>query len=231
MRTHISLAAGLLLAAGIVSTRAGGGRGGAAEELAKAARKAAAAKSYAFRIDERPGGGTGGAVTGTYAQGQPVSFKSDGIDFFRKGQTLVYEQGGKWQRSKTGTESDPLRILGAAAKVRRARLPHEELADFAKDFKAVTKQREKGQTVYSGELTAEAVKRLAPSEFRSIARTGRAKAEVDAAGLLTKYTIEIQARGRLGNADVDTTVVRTATLTDVGSARLEIPAGARKALE
>jgi hypothetical protein len=231
MRAYISLIAVLLLPAGVVSALAGGDSGGAAKELAAAARKAAAAKSYAFRIEERPGGGTGGAVTGKYAEGQPVFFQSDGIDFFRKGPALVYGQGGKWQRSKTGTESDPLRILGAAAKVRRARLPHEELAGLARDFKTVTKQQDKGLTVYSGELTGEAVKRLAPSEFRSVARSGRARAWVDGAGALMKYAVEIRATGRLGNADVDTTIVRTATLSDVNSARVEVPAAARKALE
>ncbi len=231
MRAHIGLGTWLLLLTGAVAARAGGNKGGAAEELGRAARKTAAAASYAFRIEERPGRGTGGAVTGGYALGQPVFFLSDGIRFYRKGQALVYEQGGRWHRSKTGTESDPLRILGAAAKVRRAALPHEELASLSRDFKSVTRRQEKGQTVYTGELTEAAVKRLAPSEFRSVARSGRAQAVVDAGGLLTRYTVEIRAKGRLGNAEVDATVARTVTLTEIGTARLEVPAAARKALE
>src|SRR5205085_9762220 len=132
-------------------------------------------QSYAFSIAERPGGGTGGAITGKYVRGQPTYFKSDGIDFFQKGQAIAYEQGGQWHRSKTGVASDPLRILGAVAKVRRARLPHEELTGFAKHFQRVRKAQEKGQAVYSGALTDAAVKQLAPTEFRPVARRGQAR--------------------------------------------------------
>jgi hypothetical protein len=229
MRPHIFPLVALLfpLASG---TAGAGGKDEAAQELSKAAEKAATAKSYTFQIEERPGRGTGGAFTGKYAQGQPTFFKADGIEFFKTGKALAYEQGGKWHRSKTGTESDPLRILGAAAKVRRAALPHEELAGFAKNLKRVKKAQEKGQTVYSGDLTDAAVKRLAPSEFRSVAQSGQAKVWVDG-GQVTRYAISLRLQGRLGGAEVDGTSLRTVTLSDPGKTNLEVPVAARKALE
>jgi hypothetical protein len=231
MQAYISLPVALWLVTSAPSAQAGDGAGETARELASAAAKTARAKSYTFRIEERGGRGPAAVVTGAYQQGQPVSLKADGIHFFRKGEVLVYEQGGKWQRSKTGRESDPLRILGGAAKVRRARLPSEALPDLAGAFKTVTRSREKGVSIYSGPLTEQAVKKLAPTEFRSVARSGRAKAWVDGGGLLTKYEIEIRVQGRLGNAEVDTTVLRTTTLDEVGSVRLTVPAAVRKALE
>jgi hypothetical protein len=228
MRPHVCLlvAFGILTASG--TARAGDK--GAAQELGQAADKAAAAKSYSFQIEERPGRGTGGAFTGKYVQGQPTFFKADGIEFFKTDKALAYEQGGKWHRSKTGTESDPLRILGAVAKVRRATLPHEELAGFVKNLKAVKKDQEKGQTVYRGELTDAAVKKLAPSEFRSVAQSGTATVWVDA-GQVTRYMISLRVKGRLGGAEVDGTSVRVVTLSDAGTTKLAVPPAARKALE
>ena len=203
---------------------------GAAAELELAARQAATVPSYTFAVDERPGGGTSGAFTGKYVRGQPIYFQADGIDFFRQGQALAYAQGGQWHRSKTGVESDPLRVLGAVAKVRRARLPHEELAGFAKHIQRVRKAQEKGQAVYRGDLTDAAVKQLAPAEFCPVARGGQARVWVSG-GQVTKYAVTLRLEGRLGNAEIDGTAQRTVTLSDAGRTAFEVPAAARKALE
>jgi ribosomal protein S28E/S33 len=37
-------------------------------------------------------------------------------------------------------------------------------------------------------------------------------------------------QGKRGNADVDGVMTRTATIGDVGTVRIELPAGAKKAL-
>src|SRR5437763_1184925 len=112
----------VLLAAGFAP-----GPDRAERDLAAALRQAAALESYDFTVAERPGVGAGDAVECKYRKGQPLSCKADGIAFYRQGDTLVYERGGRWQRTRQGTLSDPLRILGASAKVRRVRLPHEEV--------------------------------------------------------------------------------------------------------
>src|SRR6266542_2502475 len=123
--------------------------------LPAATKTTAAMASYRFTIEAEPGKGIAAKVEGKYQKGQPVWFKADKISFFRKGEALVYEQNGEWKRSKTGVESDPLLILGGAAKVRAARLPHEELAGFEKNLKEVKKSPTKDFTIFAGELTAD----------------------------------------------------------------------------
>ena len=48
---------------------------------------------------------------------------------------------------------------------------------------------------------------------------------------MTCYEVSIQVKGRRGNADVDGTITRTIIVKDVGTARVEVPAAAKKALE
>src|SRR5690348_16601449 len=126
------------------------------DDLGKALRGVTAAESYTVTVTER-----NASVEAQYQKGRPVAFRADRIDFFKKGDVLVYKHGGKWQKSKPGIESDPLIILGGAAKVRGVRLPHEELAGFEKHLKEITSAKEKGQTVYSATLTEEGARALA----------------------------------------------------------------------
>src|SRR5438105_1600315 len=86
------------------------------KDLAALARGAGDWKSYTFVVDQKPGAGK--PVEGKHQDGQPTWFKAEGIEFYRKGNMLIYQDAGRWQRTKTGVESDPLRILGASARVR-----------------------------------------------------------------------------------------------------------------
>jgi hypothetical protein len=206
----------------------------AGRPLADAARKTAGLSAYAFQMEEKPGPGTGGPVQGKYEKGKPVAFTADKIEFLRKGDALAYKDGGQWQRSKTGVQSDPLRILGAAAKVRGARLPHDELADLVKglkDPKGSEAKEPKGATVYRGTLDEAVAKALAPTSRRSVAQGGSAEVWVGADGQVLKYSVKIRLQGRLGNAEVDGHLTRAVQLSDQGSARVEVPAEAQKALE
>src|SRR5205085_7280291 len=141
--------------------------------------------------------------------------------------------GDQWQRSKRGTLSDPLRVLGAVAKVIVVRLPHEELAGFEKLLKEVrpAKDKEDGNTVYAGDLTDEAVKKLARTEHRDVARSGSARVWVDDKGNVVKYAVTLKLLGRVGNAEVDGTATRTTTLSGAGGTKVEVPEAAKKALE
>jgi hypothetical protein len=196
-------------------------------DLEAAAGQGARADSYAFSIEERPAK----AVEGKYQKGRPAFFKADNIEFFRRGKALAYRQGGSWKRSKKGVESDPLAVLGASAKVRAARLPHEELADLAKHLQGVKKTAQKGgAALYEGTLTAEGAKALARSEHAGVARGGTARLWADAAGRPVKYEVTIRLRGRLGDAEVDGSTTRTVTLRAVGATKVEVPEEAAKAL-
>jgi hypothetical protein len=197
------------------------------DDQAKALRAVIKADSYAFTVQE----GGAGAVEGKYQRDRPVSFTADRINFFRKGDALVYQLGGKWHKAKTGTESDPLAILGASAKVRGARLPHEELADLAKHLKNIKKVEEKKHTAYSGELTEDGAKALAKPADREVARGGTAKLLVDDQGRLARYEITIRLKGRRGNAELDGETTRTVTMKDVGAIKVEVPDEVKKLLE
>lgn len=197
-------------------------------EVDEPVRGLAAADRYRFTLDEAP---SGTPVEAIFQKGAPVYFRADKIEFFRRGEVLVYRQDDRWQRTRTGTTSDPLRILGASARVRAARLPHEELLVLLKALAKVAKAREKDRVVFRGELSAAGARQLARSEDRDLARGGTARLWLDANGRLAGYEIAIVVRGRRGNADVDGVMTRTVTLADVGTARIEVPAAARKALE
>jgi hypothetical protein len=208
-----------------------GAAAGQEMELQALAGKAGAWKSYAFTIDQKPGPGK--PVEGKHQAGQPTWFKADGIEFYRKGTALVYLDGGRWQRSRTGTLSDPLHILGPASRIRRVTaLPNEELPGLVKDLTDVKKAdgKEKGSTVYTGKLTAAGLKEWAPTESRSVAREGTIWVE-SVGGKVVRYSVSFRLKGRRGDAEVDGKLTRTVQLRGAGSTRVEVPAAARKALE
>src|SRR5262245_23129898 len=194
-RLLVALMANLLLAAGA--------RAEENKDLAALAKSAGGWKSYGFVVDQKPG--TGKPVEGKYQDGQPTWFKAEGIEFYRKDKVLIYQDAGRWQRTKTGVESDPLRILGASARVRSVlALPHEELAGLAADLTDVKKTagKEKDTTIYTGTLTPAALKKWAPTEVRDVTREG--SVEVVATGdKVTRYTVTLRLKGRLGNAEID----------------------------
>jgi len=210
--------------------------GDSRKALDKAVRTCAALKGYSFQIDERPGQGAGGTLQGKFEQGKPIFFLADKIEIFKKGDVLAYKDGEKWERSRTGTLSDPLRVLGAVAKARGARLPHEELADLAKGLTQIKKvEPEPSSTVYlgvfQGELKEADARRLVPKSLEQVARKGQAKIWVGADGQVHKYSLTIPVQGRLGNAEIDGKVARTVLLTDRGTAKVVLPEEAKKALE
>jgi len=73
------------------------------DELARALKKASGWESYTFAADEMPGPGTGGALEARYQKGKPLSCQADRIEFFRHGDAVVYREGDRWLRSRTGT--------------------------------------------------------------------------------------------------------------------------------
>jgi hypothetical protein len=200
---------------------------GADDDLARAIQSVTTAERYAFTLKDGPGS----EVEATFQKGSPLHFRADRIEFFRQGDVLIYRQGDAWQRTRTGTLSDPLPILGASAKVKAARAPHEELTSLAAGMTDVQKTARKDSVTYAGVLPEKVAKELARSEDRDLAQGGSVTVRVDAKGRLTGYEVSIQVKGRRGNADVDGTVTRTVTVSNVGTAKVELPAAARKALE
>jgi hypothetical protein len=204
----------------VLSLGAGAGRAG--DDLVKKLDAVRGAESYSFSVRDN----TGLNVEARYQRGQPLFCKADGIEFYRKAEVLVYKQGENWQRTRTGTLSDPLRILGASASVRAVRLPQDELAILGKALTAV----KNAEGIVTGDFNMDAAKKLARTADVELARGGSAKLWFDKNGGLAKYIITIRVQGKRGNADVDGVMTRTVTIGDVGTVRIELPAGAKKAL-
>jgi hypothetical protein len=197
------------------------------DDLGKVISTVTGADGYAFTVRETPRA----EVEGRYQKDRPAFFKADRIDFLKKGDVLLYKRDDKWQQSKTGIQSDPLIVLGASAKVRGARLPHEELALLQKHLRDVKKVEEKGQTIYRGDLAEEGARLLAKTEDRDVARRGTVRLWVDDKGRLERYEIVIRLRGKRGNAEVDGESSRTVTLKDIGATKVDVPDEAKKLLE
>jgi hypothetical protein len=184
-------------------------------KIADAVSAVTTAKNYAFTLD---------GVSARHQDGQPLHVVADKIEFFRKDNILVYKDKGEWQRTRTGTLSDPLRILGPSAKVRALRLPSEEL-------KLLSKAVANAKAGAALDLDADLARKLARTEDADLAKSATAKFWLDADGKLAKYEIAIRVQGRRGNADVDGVVTRTVTLSGMGSTKVDVPAPALKALE
>jgi hypothetical protein len=210
------------------------GPDGPDDELTRALNQAAAAERYAFTVEERPpSAGSDSPLRAWYQKGRPLHATADGVELYKQGDAVVYRQGDRWLRSRRGTLSDPLPILGAVAKLNAVRPPHEEVAALAAEVKDVTKAEAAagGTTVYRGRLTEAAVKGLVRPEFREVTRGGEVSFRVGAGGGLVQYTLGVRVHGRRGDTEIDGTVTKTVTLGEVGTARVEVPEAARKALE
>jgi hypothetical protein len=186
--------------------------------------------AYAFEISNGPGKGPGNRVTGKFQKGHPLFCEANGIDFFREGDKLVYRQGEKWTRTRTGRVSDPLRILVASAAVQRVQPPHQELPTVLDGLSKVKKTDEKGGSVYSGDLDAKTARKLAPADVREITQGGSAQVWIDK-GRIVKYRYTLQVKGRLGNAEANGTRTKTVELKGLGKTKVEVPAAAQKALK
>src|SRR5262245_31581159 len=194
----------------------------AGDDVAKALAKTRELPSYAFKVYQDKTL----LVEGRYQSGQPVAFVAEKIPCVKKGAVVIYQDGGKWHKSRTGTLSDPLRILGAVAKVRQAVLPHEELAHFDKAFKD-------GKPVddgVRGELTLEAAKRLVSEADRPLVKRGRASLTIRD-GLVRQYHFAVDVEGTRGNVEIMGTIQRTVVIDEPGAVKITLTEEQKKALE
>lgn len=212
------------------------------DDLAAATKKTSEQASYGFKIDAGGGRGKGRsvAVEGKFQKDQPAWFRVAGTEVFKKVGLLVYKEGEEWkryERVKGANKGDrKQRRANAAAHLEAVKLPHEELAEFEKNFKEVKKaeQKENDCTVFSGELTEQGASSLGNTGARSKAQitcTGSAKLWVNADGLVVKYSIDLDAKGKAKDREVEFKVSRTVELSEIGSAKVEVPEAAKKLLD
>jgi hypothetical protein len=150
------------------------------EDLGKAAQKAAALESYAFKTEitvEAPFGNLGNQIPGLegkYQKDVGTHVRAgDRGEFFRKGDKVFVKNGqGEWQALENfqgggqgGQEGQQRRRLAAGRMMlRNMKAPHEELKDFEKLLKETQKEEKADKVgdrecaVYGGELSEEGLK-------------------------------------------------------------------------
>ena len=209
-----------------------------AEDI-KAAAKKLADKSYAWTAKvESPGSDRGrgfGPASGkidptgaTYLAWQGRDSKTEAI---KKGEKFVLKSGEEWQTASELEEDNRARFT--ARRVQSFKAPAQEAAELAAKVKGLKKDGD----AYSGELTQEALK-----EMYTFRRSGGDSSSADVSGLkgtakfwvkdgvLSKFQTHVQGKMTFGDneRDVDRTTVYE--ITDIGTAKVEVPAEARKKL-
>jgi hypothetical protein len=209
------------------------------EEFAQAAKKAAELESYAFRVEEKGAKGKKEtpALEGRFQKDQPLSLKAGSTEGFKKAGVVVAKEGEEFkkvERQKKGQKKD----ASPALAFYDVKLPHEQFEGFEKSFQKIEKAADKdGEcSVWTGTLTPEAARGFASSGSKADAKAnltyaGTCKVWVNAQGVIAKIEASVDVKGQARQKDVDLHLTKTITLTEIGTAKVELPEAAKKALE
>jgi len=207
-------------------------------ELTGALEKVRSADRYAFKIESSIQNGENAntsVVEGRFEKDRPVWMKSGETEVYRRGEHLALLRNGDWKRLEVRGVEQRRRGQFSAAALRALRLPHEEMGGLLKQFKEIKKldTKEGDQTVFLGEMTDAAAKAHldANASFDKrpdgpLAGTGRFW--VTASGELSMVEIIVRIKAKKGREHGVSTWV---TLSEIGTAKGEIPESALKALE
>jgi hypothetical protein len=208
------------------------------EELAQAAKKTSELESYAFKVEVKAGKGKKGSSTleGRYEKEQPLWLKEGTTEGFKKGGLVVAKDGDdykKVEKPKKGAKKD----ASPAVAFFDVRLPHEQFEGLDKSFEKVEKAAEKDRdcTVWSGPLTGEGARAIASTGSKAEAKanlnyTGTAKVWINAQGVIVRFEASIDVKGDSNKGEIDRHVSKTLEITEAGTAKVEIPEAAKKAL-
>jgi hypothetical protein len=208
------------------------------EELAEAARKSSSLERYAFTVETRAGLGKhqAGAIEGRYQKDQPLALRTAGVEGFKKGGAVVYQDGEEWkrlERARKGGKKEPPGVAAFAD----VKLPHEELEGFEKNFEKVEKAAEKDKdcAVWSGVLTPAAARSLVSSGGKADGKslstyTGTARLWVNDQGLIVRYEVSVHIKDETKKGTINADLTKTVQLAQPGSATVEVPEAAAKLL-
>jgi hypothetical protein len=224
---------------GVLAAAVGGSRD---EELSNATKKASEMTRYAFKVDVKADGRARGvaplAVEGIYEKDQPVYFKAQGKDACRQTGALVVKEGDSWKRLERKKREKRDRDQRALLSLGEVKLPHEEIAEFEKKLEKVEKAADGEMTLYSGALTPDGARSLVSTGGKAegkgrlnLSYTGSAKVWLDKDGHIVKYEVSITGSGKVKDRDVQLSLTRAVNLSDVGTAKVEVPEDAKKALQ
>ena len=212
------------------------------EEIAQAAKKAAEMESYSFKVDVKAGKGKKGppSYEGKYQKDQPLALKTGTTEGFKKGAVVVAKEGEEYkkvEKPKKGAKKDasPASLALAFFDVK---LPHEIFEGLEKSFEKIEKAAEKDKdcAVWSGPLTAEGARGIASTGAKSEAKanltyTGTAKVWINAQGFIVRFEASVDVKGDSAKGEINQKVTKTVEIGDIGSAKVELPEAAKKALE
>jgi len=231
--TLVSFAAAPLLAAD------------SAEEIKAAAQKLAEKGSYAWTAKvESPQGDRGrgfGPANGRTDKGLTALVwqgRDNKTEAIKKGDKFVVKIGDEWQTASEledgGGDNNRARFTGR--RVQNFKAPAQDAAELAGRLKDVKKDGD----AYTAELTTEALKQM--YTFRRSGDSGGTAPDVSKLkgtakfwvkdGILSKYQTHVTGTMPFGQDGRETDVDRTTIfeITDIGSAKVEIPAEAKKKL-
>lgn len=164
------------------------------------------------------------AAEGSYQRKVGVLTKLPELSVVKNGKKVAYERkGGAWTAFK--------KAPGAARPDKVPDAPHQELGKLVTRTSAGTKAREEGLTVVTVKVDARRAVAWADDflAMEQVGSTGEATLKLwfDDKGVPTRY--EAIGSGKAVNGS-DYKIVRKVKLTEVGTAKVELPEAARAAL-
>ena len=206
-------------------------------DVAAAIAKTRTADRYAFKIETTLLSGSNASSTvaeGRYQKDQPTWMKSGETEVFRKGDSLVMLKKDVWRKVEDKDSSRRGRGAFTVSGLRALPLPHDELTGILKRFSAIRKldAKEGDQDVYMGELKEEAAKEILDAHTESkadAAPTGTGRFWITPAGQIAMVELIVRAKAKSKNREAG--VSTWITLSEVGTAKMEVPEAAAKALE
>jgi hypothetical protein len=216
----------------------------ATDDVVNAAKALAAKSSYAWRTTVevpadarfRPGP-TEGAIEKDGYMIVTSSLGPTTAQTIKKGdEILLSTQDGGWE---TVAEADRGEGFGRfrALMARNIQTPAELAADLAQDMKELKKEG----NVYSGELSEEGARAVVSSRPRRASAGAQPGPTVRSAkgsvkfwiedGVLTKFEHKVDGTMEFNNNEIQVVRTTTTEIRDVGSAKVEIPAGAKAKLQ
>ncbi len=206
------------------------------DAVAAAIAKTRNADRYAFKIETSILGSntTSSIAEGRYQKDQPAFLKSGETEVYRKGESMVSLKKEVWRKVEGRDATRRVRGAFTPAGLRTLKLPHEELAGIEKRFSALRKldAKEGDQDVYMGELTEQAARELYDAHFElnpEVVPSGTGRFWITPAGevAMVELIVRTKAKGKNREAGASMWI----TLSEVGTAKVEVPEAAAKALE
>lgn len=229
----------------------------AAAKLGEASKKTADWNSYKFTSETKTEGGQGGGqgggnrpsgpTEGTFEKDKGIHVKMGESEAVKVGDKVAVLRDGNWSlggNNRGGGQGQPGQGQGGQGGQNRRRgggfgpsteAPHEALANLEQKFSKVTSSTEGDTTVFSGDLTSSGAADLMGGMVRRFAQNGEvkgtAKVTVNKDGHIVKVEVNGSVSGKMRDRDISLTITRTITFSDINSASVTIPDGAKKVLE